>query len=692
MQKYLKAKSHLGTEELKLLKVLFFGPPGAGKSTLLSVLLNQDIRALRESTGMLDRTLVQFKVAVQKHAESSIWKTVDITEEILRLRHTIDKVIEMRNSRKLQEISNSSTSLTTELKPNMRIDEKLKSVAVDLKNDNQKLKSVAVDLKSDNQDQTSIVQQYFVTSNTLIACYDSGGQPEFFDVMPAFVTATTGNIMIFDMSKNLYSKIDPEFFKNGQCLSQSDAETHYTGAQLLKTALANIQSYTTQNNPCSTINRHSRSNQLLVVGTHLDLCGNTEDEVCRELRRVETIICDDVLHDSSGITKIERTKGKHTNIIHPIANKYHKNSSETVKNREGAAQEIRTAIESMCENHSVKNEIPISWLLFQYEVKLHGGHFILRSDCDKIAEQSYIDKKDVDDILFFFHELGILLYYKDVKNLGHVVFSNPQWLFIQLTKLIELKYRASYETKKSIRKGIFKKEFLAEIDREGFEAKDILQYEDIFNLFVHLNVMARLSDITEEYFMPALLDPIPNDISMNALFDDEVALFDDEVRSTLYIKFKDGFFPRGVFCCLIASSIQKNKSWKLQLNAAYKDLVVFQIAMNEEYLVLSDKIHFISAEIYHKEKLPQNKHHVICHTLYKNLKEICRAIHLDGDFKFGFLCEKHKSFASVEIQYPCCPESIFCDHSQHTSVMTDKQLVWFVPPKFLDINCKVRQL
>ena len=663
MQKYLKAKSDLGTENLKLLKVLFFGPPGAGKSTLLSVLLNQDIRVLRESTGMLDQKLVQFKVVVQKHAKSSIsqWKTIDINEEILRLRYTIVKVIEMRDSQNLD----LSTGLTTALKPNMRIDEKLRSVAVDL--------------KSHRKDQTSSFQQSFATSNSLIACYDSGGQPEFFDVMPAFVTATTGNIMIFDMSKDLHLKVDPDFFKNGQRLSPSDAETHYTGAQLLKTALANIQSYATQYSSYSTISRHSRSNQLLVVGTHLDVIGNTEEEVCQALQRVEAIICDDVLHDSSGITKIKRSKKKYTNIIHPIANKSHKHNSETVKNKEEAAQEIRTAIESMCENHGVNNEIPISWLLFQYEIKLHEGPCILRSDCDKIAEQSYIDKKDVDDILFFFHELGILLYYKDVKNLKRVVFSDPQWLFTQLTKLIELKYCASFETKRSIRKGIFKKEFLDEIYGEEFDAKDVLQYEDIFNIFVHLNIMARLSDATEEYFMPALLDPNPN-ISMKEAFGDEIC-------STLYIKFKDGFFPRGVFCCLIALSIQKIKNWKLQLNATYKDLVVFQIEKNKEYLVLSDKIHFISAKIHHKEKLPQNQYHVICHTLYKNLKEVCDAIHLDGDFKFGFLCENSKEhFASVEMQYPCCPETLSCSDCQHTMIMTYDQLVWFVPPKVLDIK------
>ena len=231
MQKYLKAKSDLGAEELKLLKVLFFGPPGAGKSTLLSVLLHQDIQSLRESTGVLDKKLVQYKLSVKRNTlkSESHWKVVDINEEILRLRRTIEKVIEERN------FKHESDDSPTDLKPDLKIDERLESVS-----------------NTDNKDEASSIQQQLSSSNTLIACYDSGGQPEFFDVMPAFVTATTGNVMIFDMSKSLDLKLKPEYFKNDRQLSSSDVLTHYTGTQLLKTALANIQSYATRYSLCST--------------------------------------------------------------------------------------------------------------------------------------------------------------------------------------------------------------------------------------------------------------------------------------------------------------------------------------------------------------------------------------------------------------------------------------------------------
>ena len=102
MEKYLKAKHDLGSEKLNLLKIIFFGPSAAGKSTLLSVLLQKDIKSLRESTGILDRKLVQFKVAVQMDTSKSIsqWKIVNIEEEILRLRHAIEKNIAKRTDKK----------------------------------------------------------------------------------------------------------------------------------------------------------------------------------------------------------------------------------------------------------------------------------------------------------------------------------------------------------------------------------------------------------------------------------------------------------------------------------------------------------------------------------------------------------------------------------------------------------------
>ena len=463
MEIYLKAKHELGSEKLNLLKILFFGPSGAGKSTLLSVLLQKDITSLRESTGMLDQKIIQFKVAVQMDTSKSIsqWKIVKVDEEILRLHHVIEKKISKRaDGRKDPTSLNLPQSNIVPSKADMKIDEKFQSIADSVYAGQHTLpESENKQSLPKNEDQLSKVQNQFIANNTLIACYDSGGQPEFFDVMPAMITIATGNIMVLDMSKNLHSQLDSEYFKQGKLWGSPDTKTHYTTVQLLKTALANIQSHATQYSSRSTTNTCSKNSQLLVVGTHLDLCGDTDDKKCSQLHEVEKIICDHVLHDCSPVSIIERHKGKNTRIIHPIANNSDNNSDEVSKDREEAAQEIRTAIESMSSSDNVNKEVPISWLLFQYEIKLQSAcdPYILRSDCEGIAKKCYINEADIDDVLTFFHELGVLLYFKQVKKLERVVFSDPQWLFCQVTKIIELKYNPSYKAEKSIKKGILRK-------------------------------------------------------------------------------------------------------------------------------------------------------------------------------------------------------------------------------------------
>ena len=470
MEKYLKAKRELGSEDLKILSVLFFGPPGAGKTTLLDVLLQKDIGSRRNSTGVLDRKLLQFKIAVNKEKKVSKWVEIKISDEISRLHHTIDKKIK-------QHASQQSKELPTNLEASMMIDQELQ----------------LIDDRKHDKKSTAQEQEFITNTNTLLACYDSGGQPEFFDVMPLLTTTTTGNIMIFDMSKDkkeLHLKLNPNFYKDGKHLKSTGVQAHYTTVQLLKTALANIQSYNKQYSSCSLATKsHSASNKLLVVGTHFDQCGDTEDERDSKLHEMEQIIYTEVLRDYPAELIIKHPDDDR--IVHAIANIIDEDTDETnqkdkkkstqiikltTKDREEAAQNIRTAIENMSNTVNIVQEVPISWLLFQYEIKLNDVPCILRSDCDRIAENCYIDKKDVNNVLSFFHNLGILLYYRNVEGLNHVVFCQPQWLYEQLSKLIKLKYISPVQFQESIRKGIFKKQFLTKKFKNEFDTKGVLKY------------------------------------------------------------------------------------------------------------------------------------------------------------------------------------------------------------------------
>ena len=81
---YYQAKHNHGTEELQLYKLVIFGPPGVGKSSLFKVLLGGIPDAMRKSTGLLIRNLVQIKVAITRLTGEykSSWCLIRTEDEI----------------------------------------------------------------------------------------------------------------------------------------------------------------------------------------------------------------------------------------------------------------------------------------------------------------------------------------------------------------------------------------------------------------------------------------------------------------------------------------------------------------------------------------------------------------------------------------------------------------------------------
>jgi len=654
-QLYYQAKNDLGSEKLQLLKLLIFGPPGTGKSSLLKVLLGGDPDPVRNSTGVCDRHLVRCTIAVA--GRGCNWMKIELADEIQRLRLKIE-----------EKFTDESPALQDAVYHTKH--HRLKVEDIFFRPDDSAEQYQATDQMPFDIKQTS----------SLIACYDSGGQPEFFDVMPAITTTPTGYVMVFDMSKDPSSQCAAiDYYRNGiRCSAESTV--HYTNAELMKAALSNIQSCT---NPVSDERvdlRLSTCGHLLVVGTHLDKCGSTKEEQDGKVLQVEKTMQRDILNLLVGST-VHIVQRHNQALIHPISN--------TVKaDRDEIAREIRTAVESFTDD----KDIPINWLLFQLEIRHTEKYYILKSRCIDIATKCYIKEEDVDSVLMYFHELGVLLHYRTIPELQHVVFCDPQWLFDKLTKLIEVKYDplhviknkiSSLELKhinphsiiKRFKHGTFDKMFLCTLYSKDFSTNDVINYQHLSELFAYLNIMAALPGETDQYFMPALLDPAPANIDESLPH-----AFGRKIYDTLIVKFENKYVPRGVFCCLVVECVRNAIGWHvLHGDTAFRNLIMFQMLIDLDlYVCLRDKIDSITVEMYHKSKntLLMNLN-TLCYTLRKSLNKVCIQLKITDNFKLGFACQQYlcRGFTVVPHQLQSRTLSV-CDQCNHRCLLQNDQLVF----------------
>ena len=531
---YSQAIDDLGSEELHLCKVVFFGPPGVGKSSLCRVLIKLP-ETKRESTGIFDLKLVQFKVEVTKDdtEQKSTWNIVTLTREIERLRRVIEgKLNKQKHPTELQPVrpnkkQRKKPTLESASLPNVEKDKNIHKVICQKVPDSLAKKKV------------------YKASNIIIALYDSGGQPEFFDVMQLLNTLPSGNVMIFDMNQPLDAKISPELYEKGHLMS-TGKQTHYTNAELMKTALANIES-------CVKKQDSSISNNILVVGTHLDEYTSEKEDVEESLSQMDDKLSRTVLSDSTRkMIVYYRRKGKEDRIVHPISNTNHTEEQEEV------AQKIRTAIEVMSNSTNTKVQIPNSWLLFQYQIRLLDKPCVTLNYCQEIATKICYMKEDVEVVLRYFHDLGILLYYKELDD---VVFCDPQWLFKQLSGLIKVKYNTTFRA--DVENGIVSKTFMAKNIFYSLqkETEGIIKLNDLLKLFVLLNIMVKLPEkgqSEERYFMPALLDSAPQNLPS--------LKFGKKYYDTMYVMYKGTMFPRGMFCCIVTLLTQNLRKFTIMEN------------------------------------------------------------------------------------------------------------------------------
>ena len=390
----------------------------------------------------------------------------------------------------------------------------------------------------------------YVSNPKTIYLTDSGGQPEFQELLPALVVGPCIFIVVLRLDKDLKEKYQVDYVRPGNQKHMPNYSASLTMQEDLMRSLASIAS-----TKCK--NEEKVKSRVMLVATFID---QVPPEVCKaRLAAIEALIEET---DSYKQGMIVCTLDK--------SNVFTINNASAVE-AEKDATKIRAAFEMIAKDFKLPT--PWSWLIFsilvQHNEYGNDASVICYGTCFKLAQDCGIEKeKDFEAALQFLHrQTGILHYYKEPSELSQIVVRDPQYLFSRVNHLVEKTFKTQNAVcRKPIEdfeKGLFKREDYDELTKTSSSSE--LTPSMLLKLLEHINAVVPLDRDGESYFMPCAVTHLePTDIG----FPQPAAI------PPLLITFKSGYCPKGLFGSLIAC-IARNTTLDLDKSNIHRDQIRF---------------------------------------------------------------------------------------------------------------------
>ena len=411
-------------------KVLLFGIAGSGKTSATAIMMGEDPPSVRKSTPLMVRPVQVITVLINE-----LTKWVKKTpEEVMR---TVAEIIRSRESyselrQKCSESQETASKLQTTHQPKPPQPKQVQSKPLFLTSpkSNSEFDSVLesamkeVDLlplvQNCNPPTEPIVKQRWLYIT------DSGGQPEFHNMLSIFVQNTTACIFVFRMDEELDACPPVAYYKDGSSLGPT-CNSRLTNRQIFEQFMLTMRSFNSMKDEDPLKSPPS----IILLATHQDLVDASMlpkllEERHEQLKAIvlpqfegQLIYCDKQLE----------------NFIFTM------NAKQPEERDRHTANEIRRVITEECPGKEMK--IPLRWHRLDHLSRKISDclkrKVLSREEYGKIAKSLNIDNESCKGALEFFNSLNTISYFP--KALPNLVFLEPQIFLDLLTELVEKKYQ-----------------------------------------------------------------------------------------------------------------------------------------------------------------------------------------------------------------------------------------------------------
>ena len=519
----------------------------------------------------------------------------------------------------------------------------------------------------------------------LFTLLDTGGQPEFINMLPAINSSTAITFIILNLSDGkdgLEKKIEAKFERKGYDKDEYKYTLGYSYKDLLKCLLSSLKVTALKKDDFhpDIIKRIKEDEHPMPVVYIIGTCADVlKAKMCEEYDQEVQEIDEEIKHLINLIEqddKIAFICNATNRYLNPIDNRVPRVHRDEIYHDDPGIQAIQRETLDIISNirdfsneilwAKAQYEIPISWFILELELRKNVKVCIslteVKEICDNIMPSHRImDLEQIMQILKFYHQYGMLLYFDEVDGMKDFVITNPQWLFTNLTKIIMCKFEHNATTLygansiKKMQNGFCDMKLLEKLinksDLQGIELKSFLQ------LLVHLKVIAPMDN---EYFIPNILPVCANTETMFTVKDYGTAtvLINGQVSmevEPLLIQFTFGTIPRGLFGFLVVEILQQNLSsdfaeiYKphgqndVKSNRLFRcaNVITFY-AKPYFYISLIDKISHLELQVRATNNEP-SYHCKAERRVTKALEKVCSRF--DWSFRdccYGFTC-KHES-------------------------------------------------
>ena len=387
-----------------------------------------------------------------------------------------------------------------------------------------------------------------------IRLLDSGGQPQFHEVVSILLPTVTGIISVFKLSECLDVHGEVVFYRDGE-QANYPYKSYLTNEQVIRHNLLAIQSEASQKGveemPC-----------LAFVGTHLDLQDDcTKESPDQKDERLHSMITEIL---SKEMQKCVISSGSLRHVTFRVNTK-----TPTEKDYKTAGQ-LKDAL--MSQSRVKPKNLPLKWCGFEVALRKMmvqlNRQVLSLQECQFIGSKLGFDTPSLKACLDYLRQLHIVSFYDVLPN---VVFASCQVVLDKITELVV--YSLELKEGEKVSTGADRK-----FSQQGILSLEILQskacskhYNKYFTLEGLLEILKSLFIVTEvgpgEYLMPCVLevrDTFPSALTPKG-----------SVRSSFLLHFSKKSPMLGIYCCTISYLLTK-ADWKLLT----KDGEVVQVARN----------------------------------------------------------------------------------------------------------------